>query len=200
MESITHWITDYGYIGLFSLLMLGIVGLPIPDETLLTFAGYLVFKQQLELPFTILAAFLGSICGISLSYGLGRSLGLFLIHKYGSRVGITEEKMKHTLEWFDRVGKWSLPFGYFIPGVRHLTAYIAGASKLQLPMFALFAYTGGLIWSTTFILLGYYLGEGWQNISRQLEDKLMIAVGIVVAVAVGHYFFRRKKQQRAAGS
>jgi membrane protein DedA with SNARE-associated domain len=46
MDVIFSWIAQYGYVALLGLLMLGIVGLPIPDETLLTFAGYLVFKQD----------------------------------------------------------------------------------------------------------------------------------------------------------
>jgi membrane protein DedA with SNARE-associated domain len=44
MSTIVYWIAHYGYLALFGLLMLGIVGLPVPDETLLTFAGYLVFR------------------------------------------------------------------------------------------------------------------------------------------------------------
>ena len=88
MELILHWISEYGYFGLFSLLVLGIVGLPVPDETLLTFAGYLIFRGQLRLVPTMLAAFLGSACGITLSYTLGRLTGYFLIEKYGPDVGV----------------------------------------------------------------------------------------------------------------
>jgi membrane protein DedA with SNARE-associated domain len=39
-----HWISQYGYVGIFSLLMLGIIGVPVADEALLAFSGYLVFK------------------------------------------------------------------------------------------------------------------------------------------------------------
>lgn len=42
------WITHYGYVAIFVLLMLGIVGLPVPDEALLTFVGYLSFKGDLQ--------------------------------------------------------------------------------------------------------------------------------------------------------
>jgi membrane protein DedA with SNARE-associated domain len=42
-QHILAWITEYGYAAIVGLLMLGIVGLPVPDETLLTFTGYLVF-------------------------------------------------------------------------------------------------------------------------------------------------------------
>ena len=71
METLSQWVFHYGYAGIFFLLVLGIVGLPIPDETLLTFAGYLVFRNHLKLTPVYAAAFLGSICGITISYGLG---------------------------------------------------------------------------------------------------------------------------------
>jgi membrane protein DedA with SNARE-associated domain len=45
MEITPYWIRHYGYWGIFSSLLLGIVGVPIPDEWLLTFAGYLVYKE-----------------------------------------------------------------------------------------------------------------------------------------------------------
>ena len=47
-QHILSWITEYGYAAIVGLLMLGIVGLPVPDETLLTFTGYLVFRGNLR--------------------------------------------------------------------------------------------------------------------------------------------------------
>ena len=198
METFSHWITNYGYAGLFACLVLGIVGLPIPDETLLSFAGYLVFKHKLNLKLTILTAFIGTTCGITVSYLLGRSIGLWLIHKYGKYVSITDEKMQRTLEWFDRVGKWSLPVGYFIPGVRHLTAYVAGAAKLQPRIFAAYAYTGGLLWSLTFIMLGYFLGRGWEKVPGQIENKLVIVVFIGAGLLVLWFLWTRFKKSTNA--
>ena len=46
---VLDWISHYGYPAIFCLLMLGIVGLPVPDETLLTFTGYLIFSHHLKL-------------------------------------------------------------------------------------------------------------------------------------------------------
>ena len=84
-----RWVTEYGYIGIFSLLALGIIGAPIPDEGLLAFAGYLVYNEKLQLFPTLAAAFLGSVCSITLSYGLGRTIGHYLITKFGPAVQIT---------------------------------------------------------------------------------------------------------------
>ncbi|MET0515741.1 MAG: DedA family protein, partial [Nitrospiraceae bacterium] len=75
MDAGFDWITRYGYAGIFLLLMLGIFGLPVPDEALLTFVGYLSFKGELALLPSLASAFLGSATGISLSYGIGRVAG-----------------------------------------------------------------------------------------------------------------------------
>ena len=66
-QTILSWITQYGYIGLFCLLMFGIVGVPVPDELIMTGAGYLIFKGYLHPVPTVVVAFTGSACGISLS-------------------------------------------------------------------------------------------------------------------------------------
>jgi len=77
-ETILRWVIEYGAVGIFSLLALGIIGAPIPDEGVLAFAGYLVFEGKLQLFPIVAAAFLGSAAGITLSYGLGRTLGIYL--------------------------------------------------------------------------------------------------------------------------
>jgi len=204
METITQWIADWGYGGIFSLLVLGIVGIPVPDETLLTFVGYLAYKGELDLVPALLTVFAGSVCGITLSYILGRSLGLKIIHRYGRYVRMTPEKLQKTHLWFERSGKWVLMIGYFIPGVRHFTAYVAGASEFKLPEFALFAYMGALIWSMGFVMLGYLLGEQWETVLKVIDDNMLI-VGIGVAVVVAGYLAwrfitssRAKKKAAAA--
>src|SRR5260370_16420295 len=89
-QQVLAWIAQYGYLAIFSLLVLGIVGLPVPDETLLTFSGYLVYQGHLSLPLAFLSAFAGSACGITLSYILGRTFGLKLIHRYCSALRLPE--------------------------------------------------------------------------------------------------------------
>ena len=57
MEAVAAWISQYGYIAIFFLLMLGIVGLPVPDEWLLVFSGYLIYDGTLDPFLTMCAAF-----------------------------------------------------------------------------------------------------------------------------------------------
>lgn len=192
MEPIFHWIAQYGYIAIFSLLMFGIIGLPVPDEILLTFAGSLVFKQELALVPTIAAAFLGSACGISLSYIFGRSLGMYLVNALGHYVHINQEKMNHVRAWYDHRGKYALLFGYFLPGIRHLVAFVAGSSRLRLKVFASFAYTGAFLWSLSFVSLGYFLGEQWARTSPTIHRLSIIASGTVLALTMIYVTVRRR--------
>lgn len=196
MELVNDWIVHYGYAGIFALLMLGIVGLPVPDETLLTFAGYLVFQRRLHLAPTLAAALLGSICGITISYVLGRLTGYFLIEKYGPKLHIHMDRVHKVHDWFQRLGRFTLTFGYFVPGVRHLTAYVAGASELEAPVFAAFAYAGAALWTTSFIALGYLLGEQWTRISGDVHRWISLAAAAAAVMALGWYLWRRRRQPR----
>ena len=195
-ETILRWVTEYGYIGIFLLLTVGIVGAPIPDEGLLAFAGYLVYKGKLQLLPTMAAAILGSVSGITLSYGLGRTIGSYLITKFGPAVQITGDKVTHVQTWFERVGKWGLLFGYYLPVVRHLIAFGAGVSKLPLSVFALFAYTGGFIWSATFIAAGYFLGRQWTLVFGKVRPTLVIGSAITVALLFLYIFLQYRPTRK----
>ena len=63
MHMLFPWVSHYGYAALFGLLMVGIVGLPVPDETLLTFSGYLISKGKFHPALAFAAGFGGSGCG-----------------------------------------------------------------------------------------------------------------------------------------
>jgi len=193
MDATFSWIAQYGYPALFALLMLGIVGLPFPDETLLIFAGFLVFKNELALIPTLATAFLGSICGITVSYSIGRGLGRYLVPLVGHALRIRAEDLDKVREWYVRWGKYALVLGYFVPGVRHLVALIAGSSKLPLVVFVPFAYTGGLIWSGTFISMGYALGEEWEHASATVHRLLIVVAGIVFVTLAGLFALRMRR-------
>jgi membrane protein DedA with SNARE-associated domain len=203
MEMISQWVAHYGYAAIFSLLLLGIVGLPVPDEWLLTFAGYLVYKHQLSLLPAYVSASLGSMCGITVSYGLGRSLGFFILHHYGRFFHVTPEQMDKVHDWFSRFGTWTLLIGYFVPGVRHLTAVVAGTSKLRPLSFALFAYSGALLWSATFISIGLFFGDHWSQVLDEVHEHLkvfiLIALALLAVYLIWHYRLFKKGRKKSSG-
>lgn len=156
-------IVHYGSFALFGLLAFGIIGLPVPDETLLLATGFMAAKGELSLTAIIIAAILGSSIGITVSYLIGRFLGGKPILYFGKYVGITEAKLNKAHDWFEKLGKYLLFIGYFIPGVRHFTGICAGTTKLEYKTFALFAYAGATIWALIFTLSGYFFFNQWHH-------------------------------------
>jgi len=155
-NNVLPWLQQYGPVALFFLLALGIIALPIPDESLLVGAGVLMSKGDLALLPTVIAAITGAWCGITVSYWLGIYLGPYIIaSRFGKLIGLRGPGFQKVQHWFSRIGKWLLMIGYFIPGVRHFVGYLAGTLGLPYRQFSLFAYTGGAVWSTLFLSLGY---------------------------------------------
>lgn len=150
---------DYGSIALFFLLALGVLALPIPDETLMIAAGFLISRGKLNPGLTIFAAYMGAVCGISLSYAIGRYGGSVLLEKYGHYLRLTPPRIERTRRWFGRIGMWALCIGYFIPGIRHFTGYLVGTVRIAFSRFACFAFSGAVIWASSFMSIGYLLGK-----------------------------------------
>ncbi len=184
-------VARYGSPVLFVAQMLGIFGLPIPDEVLLTIAGALVRRGTLHGAPTLTAAIAGCIAGITLSYIIGRTVGVRTLERAAGRHA---DALEQAQNWFKRFGKWVLAFGYFIPGVRHVTAIAAGSAPLEFREFAAFAYPGAVLWSTTFVAAGYYAGDKWQQAAATARQHLTLAA-IVVAVAGVAYLLVLTRQQ-----
>lgn len=197
METFSWWLSHYGSFALFGLLALGIIALPIPEETLMVIAGVLMYNEQLNIPATIIAAFGGSMLGISVSYFLGVTLGSFFLHKYGKWIGLTERRLETVHNWFERLGKWTLVVGYFIPGVRHLTGFAAGSSNLEFRHFALYAYFGAFIWVSTFLSIGYFFGNYWLSalncVDIHIDEIATIILLSALLAAIFYIFFKVKK-------
>lgn len=198
MDTLLAWLTHYGYAGLFGLLILGIVGVPVPDETLLVFSGYLISKGQFRPEWTFAAAFLGSACGISLSYVIGRTAGYRAARRFGKYVHLTEQRLDQVHTWFCRMGEWLLTLGYFVPGVRHCTALVAGMSKLEYRKFAFFAYLGAAIWTATFLTIGYFVGENWRTVLQLLHRYTLWSILVLVLLAAPAWWIRARRGKRSA--
>ncbi|MFI0434651.1 MAG: DedA family protein [Parachlamydiaceae bacterium] len=193
------WLIDYGSAALFFLLVLGIIALPVPEETLLVVAGALMHHGELQIPHTIIAAIMGSVCGITSSYFLGWTTGHFLVERYGKWIGIGQAQIDKGHAWFERFGKWTLFIGYFIPGIRHFTGFCAGMTSLAFREFALFAYSGAILWVSTFLSVGYFFGGYWSSIFEKIEFDVddILTIGILLGLVYCAYLL--KKRVKKAG-
>lgn len=193
-HAVASWLSEFGAPALFALMALGIVGLPIPDEAVLTLAGALIGQGRLHPAAAVSSAMAGAMSGITLGYVLGRFAGLPLLVHHGRRLHVDAALFERVGRWFDRTGKWLLTVGYFIPGVRHITAVVAGASKLPVTTFMAFAYTGAAIWVCCFLTVGYVLGDEWRTLVTELHRHMLVAGAVVLVTAGGYLYVRRQRR------
>lgn len=187
-RQILDYLARYGTPVVFLAQLLGMFGLPIPDELLLTVAGALMRRGQLSPTTTLIAAIGGCMAGITVSYVLGRTLGCAAVHRLTRG---HEDVWARAQNWFQSFGGWLLTFGYFIPGVRHVTAIAAGTAPLDYPTFSAWAYPGAVLWATTFVALGYYAGDRWREWIGTARTHGALIVLVLIAAAVALAWRRR---------
>lgn len=158
MELVDNFISQYGYLAIFLLLSLGIIGLPIPDEILMMFIGYMSQEGELSFTLSIILSFLGSSTGMIISYLIGNKFGKPILLKYGKWVGLNNKRFIKVERWFKRFGPWTIIIGYYVPGIRHLTSYISGITQIKFKTYFVFACFGALTWVLIFISIGYFVG------------------------------------------
>lgn len=185
-----------GYLGIYLALALGILGVPVPDEALMTFLGYQIQGGKLNYEITVTVSFLGSLTGMLLSYLIGRGLLSNIEQKLEKKYNITDKRKKFE-NLFNKYGNTIIVVGYFFPGIRHLTAYSSGLLKMSFPKYLFYASIGAFLWVNIFIVLGFYLGNDWRYLLHlSVHYKNIITSIFLLLVLVLFYFLpRRKKSQ-----
>ncbi|WP_062354218.1 DedA family protein [Bacillus kwashiorkori] len=193
LTSLNIWFDHYGYLIIMVVLAAGIIGLPVPDEVVLTFIGYNVSLGKMAYFPALLSVLAGSVVGVTLSYFLGSKIGQPLVKRIGPRIFFTESRFNKMKAVANKFGAYFLFFGYFIPGVRHITSYLAGINEIPFRKFAIFAYTGSLLSSFVFISIGQKLGANWYMISTYAHDyRIQFLLFVIVVSLIGIIFYYRK--------
>ncbi|MGO4106584.1 VTT domain-containing protein [Paenibacillus sp. YAF4_2] len=178
---------------MFLALCLEMLALPLPGEIMMSYAGMLVFEQKMNWLVSILTASAGVTAGITLSYWIGYWLGKPLLMKYGHRLHLGEEQMDRLTVWFEKYGDKLLFIAYFIPGIRHITGYFCGVTRMPFRRYALYAYSGAVFWVSLFISLGKVLGPKWEAYHSTVNRYLVI---FAIASGMGfllYHLLRRYK-------
>jgi len=193
LNSVIVLINNYGYIILFSALVLELIAFPLPGELMMTYCGFLVYQSKMNWFISILVATAGVILGITISYFIGTKLGVKFFERYGSYIHLGPAKIEKTSKWFKSSGNKLLILTCFIPGVRHITGYFSGITKISYRRFAINAYFGALMWTTTFISLGKVLGPNWNKFLSYISKYLIIGSLIISLILIIIYAYRNHK-------
>ncbi len=190
---ITHFIATTGYTSIFLLMIFESTALPIPSESVLPFAGFLVADGQLNFWLVGLAATLGSLTGSLVSYLIGKHGGYPLLNKYGHYVLLNHEELNKAEKFFAAHGEITIFIGRFIPVVRHLISIPAGVAKMNLTRFCFYSVLGAGLWNVFLVFAGTYFRDLWLKLMVYGHwVDLVILLALIILVV----WFVRKKRKR----
>lgn len=197
-DTIAGLVASYGYAVLFIVVALESFGIPLPGETALVTAAAMAALGRLNIAFVIATAAAAAIIGDNTGYWIGREGGPAFVRRYGWRVGLNEEKIGHVHSFFDRHGGKTIFLARFIALLRSWAAALAGASKMPYGWFTLYNALGGVVWATTFGLVGYAFGRNIPLLQRyaaqaSLAATLLVAL-IVLLIFARRWFWGRREQ------
>jgi membrane protein DedA with SNARE-associated domain len=196
-EWIFSIIENYGYLGVFLIIVIENVFPPIPSELVLPFSGFMTTKTELSVAMMIVASTAGSVVGGTILYYIGTILDVErlekIVDRWGKYLQLKREDVYKADAWFDRYGIWTVFFCRMVPLLRSLISVPAGMSNMKTPLFLLFTLLGTAIWNTLLIVIGAKLGENWTQILSYTEvySDIIYAVGAIAILAVLIFFGRR---------
>jgi membrane protein DedA with SNARE-associated domain len=192
METFSGFIISYGYLAVFAWLMVGICGVPVPDEVLLFFIGYLVFQGEMHFWPATAVVIAGSCVGLAVNYLIGRACSDRLCTWLERVAPHRLQKLTRITAMLDRSGGVVLFWSFFVPGIRHWATVGAGVLKVSPTVGGIFVFPAIMLWSIAFIWLGYHVAQtgadGPQNLPLFLQG---ISAVVILAVVVRSLFFRR---------
>ncbi len=202
-QFILHIIEQFGYFGVFFLILIENVFPPIPSEVILLFSGFFSSYTSLSVFYMILASTLGSFLGAIILYYIGKIFNKERLKKIvNGRLGkilfLKENDIDKADEWFDNKGSKSVFFCRFVPIVRSLISIPAGMSEMPMGKFIIYTICGSMIWNTVLICLGYRLGSNWEYVLTIL-DKYQMLVIVILVIIFGYViikFYRKKRKSK----
>jgi undecaprenyl-diphosphatase len=185
--------TGIGYPLLFVFVGAESAGALVPGETALIVAAVLAAQGSLSLPLVIAVAAGAAIVGDNIGYLIGRRWLRRLVDRPGRLAARRRQLVERGEVFFARYGSAAVFFGRWLPGLRVVASWLAGAERMPWQRFVLWNALGGIAWASTIGALAYVLGK---SAAGSLGVIGLVAVGVAVIVYLVIRLRSRPERQR----
>lgn len=202
-QLLSEFFARYGYWAVFFGVLLENVGVPVPGETVLLFAGFLAFQGKIHILPAILTAIAGASVGACLGYWLGWTGGTPVVNRLLGRFPRLKKQYDESQKIFLKHGQWAVFAARFVTGLRVFAGVMAGVLRMPFSTFFLFSFAGAVCWAMVIGYVGFFFGSNWDKLVHFVGRMDRIALIIIAAIAVAfvlRYLIRRKKASQNQGS
>lgn len=183
-QTLTQWVAAYGAWALAAVAVVifaetGLVVAPfLPGDSLLFLTGTVVAANGLNVHLTVLALTLAAILGDALNFAVGRRAAPLAIARLRGR-WLRQSHLDATQRYFERFGSSTVVIARFIPVVRTLAPFLAGAGSMPYLRFAMFNVAGAVLWVALLVYAGAFLGG-----LALVRDHLSAITMTIVALSI----------------
>ena len=194
---ITDWLLGLPpllvYAALFAVVAAESSGLPVPGETSLIAVAILASQHQgITIELVIAVAALGAIIGDNVGYVLGRHAGRRLLTREGRWMERRRRFLVRGEAFFERHGSRAVFLARWVPGLRVVGSWLAGAHHMPWRTFLLWNALGGIAWAASIGLAAYLLGHVAATIFRTFG---LVGLAVVLLAGAALFLWHRRKQR-----
>ena len=196
-----HLLNTFGLIGLLLIIFAEtglLVGFFLPGDSLLFTAG-LVSAGGLAgvtlAPLWVLLVLLPlvAIAGNLTGYWIGHRAGPTVFNRPNSRL-FKAEYVEQAHGFFEKYGARTILLARFVPIVRTFATVMAGASRMDFRVYAIYSVIGGIVWAGGVTALGYWLGQ--VDVIRENIEKFAILIVVISLIPVAIELLRARRNNR----
>ncbi len=197
MEHLQDIVTHYHYLGLFALLVLGGMGLPLPEDATLILTGVLLAAEVIRPAPALLTVYAGVVIGDCILYYLGRRFGPKVVEHRGFRKLVTPARIEYIEDLFRRRGVLLIVFGRHLVGLRAQLMVVSGIMRMKVWEFVLADAFSAIFTVAFMVFIGWKGGESINKLRRGITHVEHIVAAVAIAGFIV-YLFYRYFQSRAA--
>jgi membrane protein DedA with SNARE-associated domain len=194
------YITRYGYLAIFLLVLLQELGVPNPvaNEFVLLLSGYLAFSGVLNLWLVLLTAVSADWIGTTLLYAVFYRFGRRILKNPPRWAPVSSARIERIAQTISERKQWDVYAGRLIPFARGYVSVAAGILHVKPRIFIPAAVVSAVTWSGGYVIAGRLLGPYWTEVAAKiggLESLVLLAALIIVATCGARSILRKKRLQ-----
>lgn len=183
-------IHQFPYVGLFVLLVLGVIGFPFPEDAILILCGFLIASGVVKPAPALIVVASGMLMTDYFLYYVGRKYGRKVVAHRRFRKIISARREVSLEKIFRRWGVLAILLGRHLVGLRSQIFLVAGILRMPRARFVLADAASSIVTMTIMVGAGYWGGSTLDLIKKDMEEAQYALLILIAIIAVALLIWR----------
>jgi membrane protein DedA with SNARE-associated domain len=183
-------IHQFPYVGLFVLLVLGVIGFPFPEDAILILCGFLIASGVVKPAPALIVVASGMLVTDYFLYYVGRKYGRKVVAHRRFRKIISARREVRLEKIFRRWGVLAILLGRHLVGLRSQIFLVAGILRMPRARFVLADAASSIVTMTIMVGAGYWGGSTLDLIKKDMKEAQYALLILIAIIAVALLIWR----------